>query len=420
MRKYFLTVFFLAVCTTPFFYNCSPSSFSANKTAFNASENATVGLACGSNLSGTRWWDLDNQTQTYTCPTGATIQVRYLVEKRCDNGITTVTGQRVVDTSGPTCPAACQSQTQKWTVAEGNLQQTVSCSNGQAFNNIYQRLVEYSCVNNAAVATGNVITGALVSGQSCSTPGVACGNDSSGNARTEGAVWQERINDATTTMACPNNATGNVTVRCEQYLEFQCVSGLKQLTTRQLVTLNCNPTNNCSTSPLACSTESGGRLNQETWTSRIYPDFIEPGVCTSGGDLMISSERLQTYQCNNGVVVPQQVVRGQPVSQSGQCAPLSCLVTNGSGRQSWVLDSTEPGAGGHWGVCSATSCETGFEIYNGLCVVPCPAGESHNPVGVCQVQVCINPGDTQSCYLPGGARGTQACDTTRTQWGPCQ
>lgn len=419
MRKTIFLFLLIGFISIPFFYNCSPSTFQVEKNLQGVGE-ISLALACGDRASGTRWWDLDTQTQSYSCPSGNTIQVRYYIEKRCDNGIILPTGQRVLDSTGPTCAGVCQSQTQAWTVSEGHLQQTISCSNGQAFNNIYERLVEYRCENNSAVSTGNVQTGALVSGQSCSIPGAPCGNDVSGTPRAEGSVWQERISDATNTSACPNGGAGTISVNCEQYLEFQCTSGLKQLTTRQIVTMNCLPTSTCSTAPASCSTESGPRQDQESWTSRIYPNFEDPGVCALGGDLMISSARLQTYTCNNGAVVAQQVVRGQNMSQVGQCAPKACVITNGTGQQNWMADTSSPGAGGQWGVCYATSCSSGYEIYNGQCVVPCEPGQSRNPSGICQVQICINPGDSRTCYLSGGAAGTQTCDSTRTQWSTCQ
>lgn len=413
--KYFW--FSLALAIPMGFQNCTPSQFT-NSTAEGkrALSSASVAMAsCNGHASGSRWWELDVNTETLACPGGNPIQLQYYLEKLCNNGVTTSTGQRVASGTNPVCQTVCQSQTTTWTSVEGQIQQTLSCSGGTTAPVVYERLVQYACVSNRPQATGTVTAGSRISGGCASSPSAnACVNSTNGQGQSEGAVWQEPTADLTYSQSCPGSST-LAQYSCQRFFEYQCVGGTKQLTTREVVTMNCLATTACSNPTGSCSTESGTYANLATWTARISPDFSDPGNCTAGGDLVINSERMQSYQCSDGNVIAQQVVRGSTVSQTGQCGPKTCAVTNGTGQQNW----TTIGGVAQWGACTATTCNSGYELLNSQCLAVCPMGKIRNSTTlVCETPVCQVPGGTQVCAVPNGT-GLQTCSNDRMSWSAC-
>ncbi len=359
-----ISILIIGLIAVPFFNNCSPTEFSnAQETPDNLSL-AAQAVACGTKTSGSRWWELDVRTRSHTCPSGTIIQTRYNIEKICSNGEVMETGQSLIDSVSPQCVGPCVSKSAKWFMTEGAVREPLNCQNGQVFNNIYQRLVEYRCVKNISTPTGVIKTGALLLGETCSSAGTICGNDAGGVARAEGAIWQEPIHNLVITQNCPNNARGVVQLDCERLIEYKCSNGLRRLTERMPVTLSCASTNDCSSAPPTCDFEGATKQYGEVWHKRIAPDFSNMGACTEGGDFIITSQRLQSYMCHNGEVQAQSVLRGATIRQTGRCGPKPCPIVYGTGQQNWEVTS----AGGGWGTCMAIRCHRNYMRVNNQCV----------------------------------------------------
>ena len=365
MNKTFAKIVFLlfAIIIPLGFQNCSPSSFNTSSLSSTGalSLSSQSVSSCGSHASGSRWWEEDPVIEPVTCGSHV-LPHRYYVEKTCNNGTTFATGQRVADSTNPICQTSCQSTTQPWTVTEGYIQIADMCTGGVAVNAIYKRQVQYSCVNNVPTATGQVIPGDKIAGGCLSNSNPPTCQNATGQTQAEGMVWQERTTNFTYNESCTG---GQRQVSCERYFEYRCTGGVKQFTSRAVVSMNCQASSQCTTPTASCTTTSGTHSHLSTWTERVNPDFVDAGTCTNGGDLMITSERLQTYQCNNGTVVSQQVVRGANISSIGQCGPKSCTLANGTGEQRWVTVS----GSAQWSACEATSCNSGYVSQGGACVL---------------------------------------------------
>lgn len=407
--KILLLVFALAIPIG--FQNCSgPLNGGDTKVALSS----MMGICDGDHVQGSRWWELDLESERVTCLAGNTIQLNYYVEKTCDNGITKLTGQRIASGTNPSCQEICQSNTSKWTMIESQVQKTVTCPDGSQGVNTYDRKVEYSCVNSVATPTGVVTEGDLL-GSSCPIQDASSCKDANGVLQQEGSVWQERTTDFKYTQPCPGSKISSEVV-CQRFVEYECINGKKQMSSRDVVTLNCSATPACANPVGTCAMPNGGlALSKSTWSSRITPDFVDKGVCQYGGDLMITSQRLQTYKCSSGAIVAQQVVRGSTISQTGICGPKACAAPNGIGQQSWVTTGATP----QWGLCLAVSCNAGYELAQGVCLAPCPAGLVRNSALTCQAPTCA-PGDMQACDLSEGKVGTQSCNADRISWGTCK
>lgn len=407
----------LALAIPMGFQNCTPSQFNNTtadaKKALSSSSLATA--SCDNHASGTRWWELDPVSENSVCPGGSIIQLRYYSEKLCNNGVTSTTGQRVADSTNPVCQTVCQSTTAAWNAVEGQIQQTVSCSGNTTASEVHERLVQYTCVNNTPRASGQIMVGNKISGGCASNPASnPCVNSVTGATQAEGTIWQEPTTALTYAQACTSNTSASAQYSCERFFEYQCLNSTKQLTTREVVIMNCNATTTCPSSAGSCSTETGTYANLATWSKRISPDFVDPGNCANGGDLSITSERLQTYSCNNGAVIPQQVVRGSEVSHTGSCGPRDCTVSHGSGRQQW----TTVNGTAQWGACVAETCDSGYELLQAQCLKKCSSGQVRNSISlVCQTPVCAS-GAKQSCSVANGA-GEQSCNSDRMGWGSC-
>lgn len=363
MKKNFwkLCFLFLAVIVPLGFQNCTPA-FKAIDSVGTKSLSSLSAKACGEQVSGSRWWEVDSEIEVLTCGNNHNLPQRYYIEKSCDNGVIFATGQRIADSTNPVCQTACQFLTQTWTVNEGYINLPDICNGGVAVNAFYERKAQYKCVNSVPVATGTFTPGAKIAG-GCDSTGAAptCKNASS-QAQAEGMVWQERLGNYSFTQGCLG---GNTQLTCERHFEFQCAKNVKQLTSRGAVLLNCQSNSQCPQQAASCQTSEGLRTHLSTWTKRISPDFTDAGPCAQGGDLMITSERLQTYKCDNGTIYEQQVVRGANIAQIGQCGPKSCTMASGTGQQKWVT----VGSSSQWGPCEATTCQAGYKIDDNVCVL---------------------------------------------------
>ncbi len=355
-KLFFLLI--ISVVVPVGFQNCSPAFKSASTEGMSSLSSMSV-LSCGPQISGSRWWEQDPALESLTCGENI-VPLRYYVEKTCSNGTEFVTGQRVADSSNPICQISCQSTTQPWTVAEGHMAIADICAGNIPVNAIYERKVQYTCVNGTPTATGQVQPGTKLAGGCQSNYDPPTCHDTSSQPQAEGMVWQERTSALTYNESCTG---GQRQVSCERYFEYHCSGGVKHLTSRAVVSMNCSSTSQC-TSSASCTSNGKTYAHLATWSERIQPDFVDAGTCVNGGDLMITSKRMQTYQCNNGSVVAQQVVRGANVSQIGQCGPKSCSMANGTGQQKWVNVS----GAAQWGACEAASCLAGYVIENGVCV----------------------------------------------------
>lgn len=405
----------LAILTVVTYQNCAPTKFTAMG---EMEETLPSGLSvlspesCGQHASGSRWWEVDPNTETASCPGGSSIELRYQVEKLCDNGTITLTGQRITDSSNPTCPSLCQSQTAPWNVEDGIMQQVVNCPGSTTAVEIHERLVQYTCVNGSPQATGTISPGDLVAGGCPAVPTNPCVNSTNGQMQSEGTIWQEPIADYTYSQACEGSSVRSQHT-CDRFIEYQCLQNMKQLTNREVVTLNCQQTVACPVTYDSCSSESGTHPHLSTWTRRIAPDFSDPGNCTAGGDLFITSERLQTYQCNDGNVIAQQVVRGATIGQTGQCGPRACSYPNGTGRQNWISTTSQ------WGACEPIACNSGYELLQRQCLANCASNQVRNPTTLaCETLVCSTAGESRSCPVQNGT-GSQTCSSDRLSWGSC-
>lgn len=360
-NNYWKFVFlFLAIIIPIGFQNCSPSQFKSDTFGTSALSSQNVS-GCGNQASGSRWWEADPMIEPLTCGSHI-LPLRYYLEKTCSNGTTFATGQRVADSTNPICQTGCQSTTQPWTVVEGHIAIADMCTGGIPVNALYERRVQYSCVNNAPVATGQVLPGNKIAGGCLSNMNPPPCQNANSQTQAEGMVWQERTTNFTYDESCSG---GQRQVSCERYFEYQCTGGVKQFTSRAVVSMNCQTSSQCTAPTASCTSPGGSRPHMSTWSERISPDFVDAGTCAQGGDLMITSERLQTYQCNNGTVVPQQVVRGINIDSIGQCGPKTCALANGVGEQTWVNVSGTA----QWSSCNAVTCNAGYIKESGACVL---------------------------------------------------